>query len=356
MNRYLLPKHIMPLLLLFAFAASCNGQNTTVAGTGKKTAADTTAYGPGDIVQCAFQDKAGNIWLGKSGGQGLFCYDGKTFVSYTGKKGWNNRPVYAMEEDRNGSLWIGTDDGVYRYDGKTFTAVPIPVKTAATYAPGAVYTAGKPVKNVVTDILEDKAGNLWLGTLLHGIYRYNGKTFDHFLAGEDIRCITEDRAGNIWVGSWSNRGAYHYSSRQAAAGFVKQDGLTDGMIACIYEDRSGDIWFGTRDKGLCRYDGRSFTYYSEQNGLCNNNISFITSDNAGNLWFSSTVKYGTKSGGLCRYDGKTFKPYSPMPGLENNDIFFMLWDRNGPLWCGGRYGRLYSFDGKIFRDQSARVH
>jgi ligand-binding sensor domain-containing protein len=339
-------------------------QKNTGSEAGISEANDTAiSYGPLDIVQCALQDKSGNLWFCTTGGRGIFRKKGNWFTNYTIKDGLCNNEVGSVLEDKNGNLWFGTNDGASRYDGKTFTSVPVPGN------------AGDPASNrfrstnEVTGILQDKTGNFWFGTLSHGIYRYDGKSFTRFLPSEVIKCISEDKTGNIWVGSWSNGGAYYYDGAAAdilkehdqeiakpPAGFTRQDGLTDVMISCMLEDKSGNTWFGTRDNGLCRYDGKPFTYFSEKDGLCNNNVSCILQDKAGNIWIGSPVKAGTKPGGVCRYDGKSFTNFTMKEGLENNDIFCSVEDKAGNLWFGGRYGRLYCYDGKSFIDFSKEVH
>jgi ligand-binding sensor domain-containing protein len=85
------------------------------------------------------------------------------------------------------------------------------------------------------------------------------------------------------------------------------DGLSTGPVSPItriIEDRKGNLWFGGGDRGICRYDGKTFTCFTTKDGLINNNVWSILEDRAGNLWI------GTRNTGLSRYDGKYFTSFS----------------------------------------------
>jgi ligand-binding sensor domain-containing protein len=123
-----------PLLFLLIFTTSCTGQvnaelsedrgNKVVTFSSGQTIStdqsDTLPYCPLDIVQCAYQDKAGNLWFGT--GEGVFRYDGKTFTHFTVKDGLCHNEVGAIGEDKSGNLWFGGRYGrLFRYEGKSFT-------------------------------------------------------------------------------------------------------------------------------------------------------------------------------------------------------------------------------------------
>ena len=94
-----------------------------------------------------------------------------------------------IKQDRNGNIWIAAFDGVFRYDGKSFTNITHNVSSDRFFS-----------------ILEDRKGNLWFGSIGSGVYYYNGKSFQNFtinegLASNEIVCIYEDKIGNIWFGA-----------------------------------------------------------------------------------------------------------------------------------------------------------
>lgn len=107
-----------------------------------------------------------------------------------------------------------------------------------------------------------------------------------------------------------------------------EQGLMDGDIWSIMEDSRGNIWFGSLLSGICRYDGRSLTYYTIKEGLTNNTVKAIMEDSKGNIWIGTDW-------GLCKYDGSYFVQYSGelFKGVES-----IMETRNGNIWVGTHYG------------------
>jgi serine phosphatase RsbU (regulator of sigma subunit) len=99
----------------------------------------------------------------------------------------------------------------------------------------------------------------------------------------------------------------------------------------ILEDKTGNLWFGTNGGGVCCYDGKSFTTFTEKEGLSNNIVWSILEDKTGNLWFGT-------NGGVCRYDGKSFTNFTEKEGLSNNAVLNMIQDVEGNIWYGTRKG------------------
>lgn len=372
---------IYPLLLLCFLTTSCNGQNQVHVSNGdsenNKSQANTmpseqsndlekkgniTNYGAGDIIFCGLLDRAGNLWFGTSK-EGVYRYDGKSFTNFTTRDGLCNNDVSSILEDRDGNIWLGTADGLCRYNGKTFTHVPIPWSDTSGTWLDEVYPIVNP--NEITSILQDINGIFWLGTNGAGAYRYDGKTFTSFLANMGrlqtdslhhniVLSITEDNAGGIWFTSFTHGGVSRFDGT-ALTHFTINDGLSDDMIMTSFLDRSGNMWFGTRAGGLCRYDSGSggFVNITEADGLCNNNVSCFYEDKSGALWLGSFSRNG-----VCIFDpskslelgGKTFTPFPKDGGPSLIDIRCIIEDKDGNLWFGGRYGVLWRYDGKTLTD------
>src|SRR5690606_110832 len=177
---------IFSLLLVSIFFTSCNGQTKTeqpnktvveqLSFTSKKTkltkSQGTTEH---QNIHCSLQDKDGNLWFGTTG-EGVYRYDGKEFTQYTEKDGLSNNIVWSIVEDNSGNIWIGTDDGVCRFDGKTFSKIPFTV----TNANGFVTAIPQSGKNAVWSMFQDKSGSIWFGTS-QDLYCYDGKYFSRFL-------------------------------------------------------------------------------------------------------------------------------------------------------------------------------
>jgi ligand-binding sensor domain-containing protein len=157
-------------------------------------------------VQSIIEDKNGIIWFGSGpiAMEGVCRYDGKTIINFKPNgDGW----IRHILEDAKGMIWFGgRSKGIFRYDGKTFTR----------------FTEKK---GIGSPMLADKAGNIWFdgGEKLNsiesdgGIWRYDGKSFTNFTTNDglgrySVWSMVEDRAGNIWVGT-RNNGLYRYDGK-----------------------------------------------------------------------------------------------------------------------------------------------
>jgi ligand-binding sensor domain-containing protein len=166
-----------------------------------------------------------------------------------------------------------------------------------------------------------------------------------------IYCALKDRKGNIWFGTES-RGVCKYDGKT----FTWLDNEELGLaIRCIFEDKSGNIWMGNNGSGLFRYDGKTLTNFTKEHHL--ENIDFqitlkgkegtlarvwtITEDPNGNLWI------GTIDAGLWKYTGDKLTNYTVKDGLASNSIAALYCDKNGLLWIGCDNG-ITTFDGKAF--------
>lgn len=206
-------------------------------------------------VTCIFEDKAGNIWFGVNGGTS--CYDGKSFRNYTieigtmvedktGKTLPDVRPpneVNSIIEDKNGKLWFATRGNTYIYDKTSFRVVA---------------HEGTAFVNVRT-LIEDQKGNVWLGGT-DGLWRFDGKSFTNFKL-RFVGYIHEDRKGNLWTSSGSVDGRSdwqlsRYDVKYLSSQPVMPETISkEGAVFGVLEAKDGSIWFGTAD-GVKRYDGK----------------------------------------------------------------------------------------------------
>ena len=186
-----------------------------------------------DNIHCGLQDKAGNMWFGTTG-EGVYRYDGKSFTQFTKKDGLSSNKVWSILEDKVGNIWIGTEDGICRYDpkraiGKNIIPVPITVNFMPIISNNNYNDYGSK-KNAVWSIFQDKTGKIWFGTG-EGVYCYNGKTFTHFLQND---------------------------------GVINKEHLHLKMVDCILEDTNGNIWFASGMppgmEGVCRFDPKPVSY------------------------------------------------------------------------------------------------
>ena len=309
-------------------------------------------------VQCGLQDKAGNLWFGTSN-DGLYQYDGKSFRQFLMADGLNSNAINDILEDKSGKIWIGTKDGICLYDGKTFAKIQIPLPK------NLLPNKNNPNQtHIVYDMMQDKAGKLWFVTI-DGVYVYDGKSFTQFLINEaengflssndKVERILEDNAGNIWLGGRTNEGVFRYDGKSITNFKLKEITLqfesrqvSHSWAWPQWQDKNGNIWFSNWG-GAYRYDGKTFTSFTKSDGLAGYNglVAKIIEDKNGNLWFGG-------DGGLSRYDGKSFTCFKD--GLINPWIWSIFEDTSGNLWVGTRETGLYLFDGKTFIDYTVYTH
>jgi ligand-binding sensor domain-containing protein len=264
-------------------------------------------------------------------------------------------------QSRDGYLWIGTFNGLYRFDGVSFTFFD------RSIAPGMGQTAGVAVKA----LCEGRDGSLWIGTNGAGLARMKDGVFTIYtsqegLSNDTVRAIAEARDGSIWVGT--DLGLSRFQAGKFTI-FGTGDGLSSNSVKVVYEDRNGALWAGTeggldqfRDGAFAHYplnlpngekehkavyaiqesregslwfglyggglvqlkDGRQ-TVFTTRNGLSNNYIHSMAEDRDGNLWIGT-------AGGLNRLADGRFSTYTVKDGLPHNNVARMVEDREGNLW------------------------
>lgn len=176
-------------------------------------------------VYCTLKDSKGNLWFGTQA-HGVCRYDpggavGKTFTWFT-EKGLAGPAVLALFEDKNGILWFGNNGaGLFRYDGKSLTNMT-EEKGLSNKEFRASNKPGPGTLARIYSINEDTAGNLWIGTVDAGVWRYDGKNLTNYTA---------------------------------------KDGLMGNAVNTIYKDRKGELWFGTDAAGVYKFNGFSFNKF-----------------------------------------------------------------------------------------------
>ena len=274
----------------------------------------------GKSVWAILLDRTQRFWFGTEGA-GLFRYSASGVDSLGTADGLASNKVYVVYEDRRGIVWLGTEDGVNRFEGDEIRLLT----TAHGYS-----------NNNVRSIFEDREGNHWFGTWGGGVDKCpSGRlvhfTTEHGLSSNLVMSIHQDRNGMLWVGTWG--GGLNRFDGERFVHYSTQDGLGSDEIYSICEDRHGHLWFATQN-GLTRYDGTRFTTYTSKDGLGSNRINVVYPDSRGDLWV------GTWGGGVSRFDGKTFTTYTVDDGLLDNEVFSIFEDNRGDLWFGTWIGGL----------------
>lgn len=241
------------------------------------------------------EDKDGNLWFGTD--QGVYRYDGKTFRNYNQKDGLNHIEISrkSILVDQSGTIWVGTHGGVYRYD---------PAADGQGMPSFSLFDQLPPIN--VAGIMEDQSGNIWFASSNEGVFRYDGKTIVQIaekegLGGNYAGGMAQDKAGNMWF--TMKDGICKYDGKTLTA-YTAKDGLGGTEFWGLIIEQSGIIWVTARgsttrfDPSVPLSDPKAFTVFTVQDGL-NCCVQSMYQDRSGNMW------WGTGQG-LYRFDGKRF--------------------------------------------------
>lgn len=279
-------------------------------------------------TQSVVVDANQEVWVGTNGG--VSRYNGTSWTSYTiANSGLVEDYVNTLAIDMLGNLWVGTNRGVSRYDGTTWTSYTT--------------TNSGITSNNVRSIATDPIGNLWFGTS-GGVSKYNGTTWTTYtttnssLAVNDVRSLATDEIGNLWVGTY-NSGISKYNGTTWTTYTTANSGLAGNDVRSIATDAIGNLWFGTYGYGISKYDGTTWTTYNKTNsGLASNYVYSITTDSLGNIWFNTDVR-------VSKYNGMTWTSYTKANSdLVGNDVRVITTDTLGNLWVGAD-GGVSKYDG-----------
>ncbi len=347
---------------LAAFLLACNSAQDEIL-TANATQSTQPVRGPdaeeakGKKIQLAqypgapFEDRNGNLWFATVL-KGLIRYDGEEFVTFGMADGLASNLVRDIVEAEDGTLWIGTGGGVSLYDGTSF-------KTLTNYGDTPITkTFGEQGDHRdIWDIRRDSKGNWWI-TTLDGVFRYDGESFTPFpmpvvakrgayeFTPKMVYSIYEDKSGALWFGT-DGAGAVRYDGTDMVVYTAEQDGLCSDRICKIFEDSRGVFWFGSSGGGVSKFDGTSFTThlrtktFSKHSGW--GRYMAIMEDRQGYVWFGASHA----GGGVHRWDGESFRYFSVEDGLGGGGVPSIREDRKGNLWFGTTAG-VFRFDGERF--------
>ena len=342
MKRKLSQIHVFSLLTILLFGASCHRPTTKNLQIEKYQLTKNIGN-----VYFSLQDRSGDIWFGTA--NGLYKYDGKSFRHFLLSNGQNIMDVSCLLKDRNGKIWIGTGDGLILYDGKTVTKFKIPLPKDLPLNINPEYQ-----KQWVFSMLQAKDGKIWFATI-DGLYIYNGKTFTLFLIDEapngflsrnaKVERMLEDSEGNIWFGARVNEGVFRYDGKSIINFKLKPTTVETAIRNWGWpqmQDKNGNIWFSNWD-GAYRYDGKKITSFTKNDGLSGTGlVTQIIEDKKGIIWLGGD--------GLSRYDGNSFTSFRD--GLIDPGIWSLFEEKSGNIWVGTRQDGFYLFDGKTFINYS----
>jgi ligand-binding sensor domain-containing protein/AraC-like DNA-binding protein len=240
-------------------------------------------------------------------------------------KGLSSETVEAIVQAPDGYLWLGTGEGLFRYDGINFEHI---------YFEGAEHQ-GDPH---ITALVNDKEGGLWIGA--KGLFHYNHGDLRSYAAedgfpGNEIKCLTVDSFGSLWIGTNYNY-LVHFKEGKFTH-FDQASGLEDIEIYSILEDSSGHLWVANASGGLFLGQNGKFVKH-EISGLSGEySVYALYQDRKGILWVGTNVGLvGIANAGTI--GEAALYLFSPAKGLSDNNVWSILEDSHGNLWVGSQDG------------------
>jgi len=223
-------------------------------------------------VSAVLEDRRGTLWVGTVGG-GLYRLENGTFRPVSEEEGLPEKIIPAMHEAPDGTLWVGTGNGIYLYDGHRFTRLP--------------REQGGP-QGVVTALLVDSRGDAWIGTPLALIHLREGvSTLYGAKQGvtSPIIVMAEDSQGRVWFGSEAGLLRWE-AGKKGLSRFTQQDGLPGDLVLSLLADPDGTVWVGT-ETGLGRWRDDTWARFTVKQGLYDDSVFSLVPDGDGYLWMSS---------------------------------------------------------------------
>jgi diguanylate cyclase (GGDEF)-like protein len=300
------------------------------------------------VVHTIVQDQQGFIWLGTQ--EGLNRYDGREIKVYENihddPDSLSDSYVWSVYVAADGTLWAGTNaGGLNRYDRATdsfhhYRHDPSNPNSLSSDRVRVVY--------------QDASGHFWIGTDGGGLNMLNVSSgaIQHYrhdpenpasLANDSILSILEDRAGNLWVGT--DGGGFSLLDRKTSTFRHFQhnpedaDSISGNSVRRIFQDREGRLWVGTYENGLNLFEANTghFQRFShdpaDPRSLSHNRVRDIFQDYKGSIWIGTDHglnEWRPSEGGFAHY----FRSLTDTSSISDNRITAIMQDRGGVLWVG----------------------
>jgi diguanylate cyclase (GGDEF)-like protein len=280
-------------------------------------------------IKAAFCDRDGTIWVGTNE-NGLYRLTRQFLTSYSQADGLLGNIVYPIIEDQAGAIWIGGGGGMTRFADGKFMGYLFDQSRKDQYKIVSTAPPEKFPGSGAQSFCEDREGGLWIG-IAKGVLRMkDGLLSDRSALVQTAAtdAIFEDRVGNLWFGT--TKGLFKVQAGKSTL-YTTKEGLPSNGITVIYEDRQGTLWVGTRG-GLAHSVGDGFTSLTLEDGLSGNRIRCLYEDRDGALWI------GTFDSGLTRLKDGRMTVYTVQTGLFNNGVFQILEDQRDNFWISCNSG------------------
>ncbi|RZI58156.1 MAG: GGDEF domain-containing protein [Rubrivivax sp.] len=307
---------------------------------------------PLNIISAVAQDRTGFLWIGT--GAGLVRFDGYNFrqpgapIENGVRSARSLGFIRALLVARDGRLWIGTEaDGLAAYDPQS-EKLSLFRSDANPQLPRSAVSAG-----TIRALAEDRDGQIWIGTIGHGLDRYDpveGR-FQHYRQGapgglpdDRVQSLAIDREGALWIGTWKGlarkrAGSDHFEPVFSTPG---KPGLAGKIVLSLFVAPDGRVWAGTQQGDLALVDPKTGegTLLERAEEAVNGSVNAFVALDDRHLWLGRNGGLELRSvagGELLR----TMK-HDPLNrgSLGGNEVRALMRDRAGWIWTGGYGGGL----------------
>lgn len=286
-----------------------------------------------DVFLSLTSDLEGNLWAGTTR-NGLVCLQYRRLQTLGVDDGLPNSSARTLLETADGAWWVGTDAGVVRFESPTTTgrpgAFPAREDTGADSPTGRRLFTTKSglASEKIRALAEDAQGRVWIGTG-DGLNRWDGQQLERVeYPGEryrhKIRALHASRDGSVWVGT--AQGLHRFQAGRTNA-WSTRDGLPHEDVTVILEDRQGRVWIGTAGGGLARYTDPGFARLDAAGEHSSQRVWALHEDENGVIWI------GTDRGLDVLRDGR-IAAITTAHGLPDNLVNSVVGDRRGWMWVG----------------------
>jgi signal transduction histidine kinase/ligand-binding sensor domain-containing protein len=281
----------------------------------------------------------GRIWIADNANSELLSLDPDTparapAADETGFRAATIKGVYAVTADRDGTLWISTDDGLARYSEGRSGDSPIDLFETQDGLSG----------NRTRYSLEDREGNIWV-TTQRGLDRFTRSKVVPSRLPEEFRdteglALAPDRDGSLWIGAYNlTRPLLHLQGDRLSVLELSWP----VPLTCLYEDSGGVLWIGGDGK-LARLVGGRLEFVEPPAGLFRSGVpaevQAMTADSEGRLWVS-VIRHG-----LYRLQNGEWQLSGGLVGLPSGAAFAAWTDPQGRVWLGYPANRAVMIDGE----------
>jgi len=214
-------------------------------------------------------------------------------------------------ETRDGYLWVGTQAGLARFDGVSFTTFD------HTNTPSLH-------RDYISDLVEDGQGTLWIATTSGGVVSFHDGLFSHVNAVEPRggSVLAADPDGSLWIGGYG--GLKHFKNGVLIKVYTTADGLSGDPVRSLIVDKDRDVWIGSSG-GLNRLANGKMQAYSAQDGLPNKDVAALR------LVADGTLLVKTQNSEFVRWVNGHFAPWH-IQGVDGSNVHDVIFDRDGNLW------------------------